>query len=487
MKKTAHINRRTFLKRSATAMGAAGAVMQGAMTSAAVPAGDPNPPKPNIIFAMTDDQGYGDLGYMGHEHLQTPVLDEMAQQGLRLDRFYAHPRCSPTRASVLTGRHSNRSGVFTYGNALRDQEHTVATALREAGYRTGTFGKWHLGSVRAGQPTSPDGHGFDVWSAAANFYENDPWFSRNGEAVQVHGESSAVTVEEALPFIRETVDEGKPFFAMVWFGAPHTPHEATEELQELYSELPDQLRNYYGELTGVDRAMGMLRDELRELGIEQNTLLIFTSDNGGRPQDGAEHRGLRGNKGQVWEGGIRVPAVFEWPSRIEPRISQTPANTVDLYPTFLELAGVEQPHQRPMDGLSLVPLLEGRMQTRPKPLGFWEYMERSGQGMASDEILQNLHEQQQAGEPPDVNEGRIYGPDLDYEEADERPGHAAWMDNEWKLHRLPNGEHQLFHLVDDKGEQNNLIEQHPDVAERMQRQLREWEQSVINSMRGADY
>ncbi len=443
--------------------------------------------RPNIIFAMTDDQGYGDVGYMGHKHLQTPVLDKMAEQGLRLDRFYAHPRSSPTRASVLSGRHPNRSGVFTFGNALREQEHSVATALRDAGYRTGTFGKWHLGSVRAGQPTSPDGHGFDVWSAAPNFYENDPWFSRNGKAVQVQGEGSAVTVEEALPFIRESAKNDKPFFAMIWFGAPHTPHDATQELQDLYADLPDQLRNYYGEITGVDRAMGILRDELRELGIEQNTVVIFTSDNGGRPQDGAEHRGLRGAKAQVWEGGIRVPAVVEWPGRIESRISRVPAITVDLYPTFLELAGIEQPHNRPMDGLSLVPLFEGQMQCRPRALGFWEYMERSGRGMASDEILRNLYEQQQAGEPEDINEGLIYSPDLAYEEADDRPGHAAWIDNKWKLHRLPNGDHKLFHLIDDKGEQNNLADEHPRVFERMKQELAEWEQSVIQSMRGADY
>lgn len=444
--------------------------------------------RPNMIFVMTDDQGYGDVGFMGHPHLRTPVLDQMAHQGLQMHRFYAAaPRCSPTRASVLTGRHPNRSGVFSFGHALRPQEHSIATALREAGYRTGLFGKWHLGSVRAGQPTSPDGHGFEVWSAAPNFYVNDPWFSRNGQPVQVQGEGSAVTVAEAMPFIREAVQQGRPFFAVIWFGAPHTPHEATEELQALYPDLPRRLRNYYGEITGVDQAVGTLRQELRRLGIAENTLLIFTSDNGGQPGDGAEHLGLRGAKSEVWEGGIRVPAVVEWPGRIGPGITHVPASTVDLYPTFLEIAGVCMPHERPMDGISLVPLFEGRMQKRPQPLGFWEYMARRGQRMRSDQILQQLFQQQQTGGEVRINEGQLLGPELAYEEADDRPGHSVWMDNEWKLHRRPNGRFLLFNLRHDQGEQHNVIEQHPDIADRMKRELNEWEESVIRSLRGADY
>ncbi len=442
----------------------------------------------NFIFAMTDDQGYGDVGYMGHRYLHTPVLDAMAENGLRMDRFYtASPVCSPTRASVLTGRHPNRSGTFSWGNALRGEEISVATELRNAGYRTGFFGKWHLGSVRAGRPSSPDGHGFEVWSAAPNFYENDPWFSRNGTAVQVHGEGSAVTVEEALPFIRDAAESGEPFFVVIWFGAPHTPHDAIEELQDLYPDMPDQLRNYYGEITGVDRAMGMVRDALREEGIEGDTLLWFSSDNGGRPRDGAEHRELRGVKGELWEGGIRVPALIEWPGRVEPRVSDIPVGTVDIFPTLLDLAGVNVGHDRPMDGVSLVDYLGGRMQERPAPLGFWNYGAAEGQRMRSDAIVRDLYAQQQAGSDGEINEGRLYGPDLDYAEADERPGSAAWIDGDWKLHRRSEGVHLLFNLADDRGERNNVIERYPERAERMKDALRDWEASVISSMRGADY
>lgn len=144
--------------------------------------------KPNIIFFMTDDQGYGDVGYMGHPKVKTPSIDEMAQNGLRLDRFYASPVCSPTRASVLTGRHPNRSGTFSWGHALRPGEATVINHLKKAGYQTGFFGKWHLGSIRKEGKTSPGAHGFEEWVAAANFYTNDPWMSRNGMPVHLEGE-----------------------------------------------------------------------------------------------------------------------------------------------------------------------------------------------------------------------------------------------------------------------------------------------------------
>lgn len=444
--------------------------------------------RPNIIFCMTDDQGYGDVGYMGHEVLQTPVIDEMASTGLRLDRFYtASPVCSPTRASVVTGRHPNRAGVFRWGNALRPEERSVAALLAEAGYRTGFFGKWHLGSVRASRPTNPSAHGFQRWCAAPNFYMNDPWMSRQGGPVQLEGEGSMVTVEEAVRFLRTAVEEGEPFLAFVWFGSPHTPHQATAELQALYEDQPEQLRNYYGEITGVDRAMGRLREELRALRIEQETLLMFTSDNGGRLRDGAEHLDLRGQKSDLWEGGIRVPAVIEWPGRITPRISHMPSGTVDLLPTFLELAGVDTPTDRALDGISLVPLIDGQMNQRPRPLGFWDYPKPETVGMRSDEIVQELKAILDSGRDAEINEGVLHGPDQPWDELDDYPGRAVWMDGPWKLHRLADQRLLLFHLEDDPGEQTDLADQQPERVEQMRQQLRAWEDSVIASVRGADY
>lgn len=445
-------------------------------------------PRPNIVFCITDDQGYGDVGYMGHPVLQTPVLDEMAASGLRFDRFYsASPVCSPTRASVLTGRHPSRAGVFRWGNALRPQERTLATLIGQAGYRTGFFGKWHLGSVRADRPTNPAAHGFDFWCAAPNYFLNNPWMSVQGKPVQLQGEGSMVTVERSLEFIRGAAGDKQPFMAFICFGAPHTPHRATKALRALYPDQPNQLRNYYGEITGIDRAMGRLRDELRELGIAGNTLLVFTSDNGGRPQDGSDLKNLRGHKGQLWEGGIRVPALMVWPGRIEPRVTAVPAGSVDFFPTFLELAGVTVPGDRPLDGISLVPLIDGQVDARPQPLAFWDYPKPETMAMRSDEIVQQLQAVLAAGGEGEIPEGRLHGPDQPYEELDDYPGHSVWMEGAWKLHRTPEHKFLLYNLESDPAERHNVIAEHAERTERMKQQLRAWEETVIHSVRGGDY
>lgn len=444
--------------------------------------------KPNIIFVMTDDQGYGDVGYMGHPEIKTPNIDEMARNGLRLDRFYASPVCSPTRASVLTGRHPNRSGTFSWGNALRPQEGTLITHLNQAGYQTGFFGKWHLGSIRAEGATSPGAHGFDEWMAAANFYTNNPWMSRNGTPVQLKGEGSAATVDIALEFIEKAARKEAPFIVFIWTGSPHLPHEAIPELQELYPDQPDNLKNYYGEISGIDRAVGHLRAQLRELEIAEQTLLWFASDNGGRLPE-ANNRELRGEKGELWEGGIRVPSVLEWPGHIEPRISQTPSAMVDLFPTFLELAGVNPKEKvTPKDGISLVPLITGKTDYREAPIGFWNYSGIGGQIMRSDGIVQDLQRLQQGKLSEDeLNEGRVNSPDLSYEGVERYPGAAAWIEESWKLHSKSDSISALYNLSDDPEEEDNLLKQNPERAERMHKALREWQNSVINSMRGEDY
>ncbi len=195
--------------------------------------------KPNIVLVMADDQGWGEMGYIGHPKLKTPNFDSMAKDGLRFDRFYAAaPVCSPTRGSVLTGRHPNRFGCFKWGNTLRPQEVTIAEALKTAGYTTGHFGKWHLGSVINGSPVTPGASGFDEWVSAPNFFDNDPILSDQGKAVAFKGESSEVTVDAALKFISKNAKEEKPFFAVVWFGSPHVPHIAAKEDFELYKDAP---------------------------------------------------------------------------------------------------------------------------------------------------------------------------------------------------------------------------------------------------------
>ncbi|HID78831.1 MAG TPA: N-acetylgalactosamine 6-sulfate sulfatase, partial [Planctomycetaceae bacterium] len=406
---------------------------------------------PNIVLCMADDQGWGDMAYNGHPVLKTPNFDAMAGEALRFDRFYAAaPVCSPTRGSVLTGRHPNRFGCFKWGHTLRPQEITLAEALKTAGYTTGHFGKWHLGSVRRGSPVNPGASGFDVWVSSPNFFDNDPTLSVQGKAVPMQGESSMVTVDTALDFIRRCVAERKRFLAVVWFGSPHGPHRALEQYLRLYPDQPPPKQHFYGEITAMDEAFGKLRYELRRLGVHRNTILWYCSDNGALKVGSTG--GHRGNKGQVYEGGLLVPAILEWPARIpEPRRTAVRCNTSDIYPTLLEITGVSMPHQPPLDGISLVPLIEGRMERRPEPMGFWDFPE-PGISTPSQRWMSELLTAQRAGREPEkdwklrLDAGKIT---RRYAES-QLPGHAAWIDGDWKLHRIADkgGRNVRYELYD---------------------------------------
>ena len=187
------------------------------------------------------------------------------------------------RGSLLTGRHPNRFGCFSWGHSLRPQEETIAEALKPVGYVTGHFGKWHLGSLHPDSPVNPGNQGFDTWFSSPNFFENDPLMCRNGKVVHTHGEGSKVTVDAAIQFIRDAVAGKQQFLAVVWFGSPHSPHVALKEDRDLYADLPARLQNFYGEITAMDRAIGQLRSELTRLGIDDNTLFWYNSDNGAIP------------------------------------------------------------------------------------------------------------------------------------------------------------------------------------------------------------
>ncbi len=443
--------------------------------------------RPNIILAMADDQGWGDMGYMGHEVLKTPVFDEMAKAGLRFDRFYAAaPVCSPTRASVLTGRHPNRMGCFQWGHTMRKHEITIAEALKSAGYTTSHFGKWHLGSVRADSEVAPGKNGFDEWASAPNFYENSPLFSHNGKVIETKGESSAVTVDLALKWMAKVKD--KPFLSVIWFGNPHGPHIGTEKFLKMYEGENKAYANFYAEITGMDAAMGQLRKGLRKLGVADNTILWYCSDNGGlKPNSMA---GLSGKKGKLLEGGIRVPGIIEWPDVIKKhRITNVPANTVDIYPTILELAGVKQPTQQPLlDGVSLAPLIQGKTFTRRKPMGFWHYP-AGGRGMYARKILEALRAEQVAGnQAPAPKAGFV---DRQYP-LDKFPGPSAWINGDWKLHRIvdkggTNPTYKLYNLGKDVQEKTDLAVAQPEVLTRLKSELAAWQKSVVSSLNGADY
>lgn len=435
---------------------------------------------PNIVLCMSDDQGWGDVGYRNHPVLKTPVMDELAATGLRFERFYAAaPVCSPTRASVLTGRHPNRCGCFSWGYTIRPQEITVAEALKTAGYRTGHFGKWHVGPVRAESPIAPGASGFDEWFSSPNFFENNPLMSRKGNVVRTRGEGSEVVVDAAIEFIRGAVKARRPFLAVVWFGSPHVPYEALEEDRLPYRGQPEKLQHYYGEIAAMDRAIGKLRRELRTLGTAGNTLFWYNSDNGPIPIGSTG--GLSGLKGDLGEGGIRVPAMVEWPDRIpSPRIIDIPCGTVDIYPTLIEIAGARVPRQvRPLDGISLIPLFEGRMERRTKPLGFWVYPER-GVPVSSARVLEEMERGAPAPAAPDP--GRITA----RYPLDHLPGPAAWIDGDYKLHRRRETL-ELYNLAADAAETNNLAAREPERAAQMGAALEAWQKSVVRSLNGADY
>jgi len=462
------------------------------LCSACNSAGELASRKPNIILVMADDQGWGDMAYRGHPYIKTPHFDLMASEGISFDHFYASaPVCSPTRGSVMTGRHPNRFACFTWGRTLRPQESTIAEVLKEAGYVSGHFGKWHLGSVRRGSPVNPGTSGFDEWLSAPNFFDNDPILSREGIAVQCSGESSMVTVDAALEFIRKHEGGDIPYFAVVWFGSPHSPHLAVQEDREIYTKQDEKFQHFYGEISGMDRAFGKLRNELREMDSYSNTILWYCSDNGGLPKLGKT--GGRGHKGQIYEGGLRVPSLLQWPGRFtEPEIIAAPASTSDIFPTLLELADIDYTSAVPLDGLSLLSILEGKEVKRSQAIGFWAYPEAGIRTPSAEWMPELLEAQKKGSVAGDSSRLRLDAGDLSkFYPSDTLPGHAAWLDWPWKLHRIAQKSGsiswELYNLENDSMETENLVRQKPDLLSTMQSSLETWQLSVVNSMNGADY
>ncbi|QDU95811.1 sulfatase family protein [Lignipirellula cremea] len=474
---------------------------------------------PNIVLLMGDDHGWEETGYNGHPHVKTPVLDEMAAQGLRFDRFYSgHPNCSPTRASFLTGRHPNRMGTFAPGWSMRPEERTIAHIARQAGYQCGHFGKWHVGTVKAVSPTNPGAMGFHEWLSHDNFFELDPALSRNGGPPEVYpGESSEILVREAIRFIDRAQQDNKPFLTVIWFGSPHEPYSGLPADLALYDDLParyarkkvrltsnetgqpvtrpqgEVLRERYAEITAMDRAIGQLRSHLAETGLRENTLLFYCGDNGtsGDAALASPHRGV---KSEIYEGGSLVPGVIEWPARItKPRTTSVRASTSDLLPTLCALTGQPLP-DRPIDGVDLTPLFDGKLSERPEPLCFWMYDTSRFQNVKR---IPYIDPQQQEGTTPLVKmlAGKYTRSFTNYrhppqDEADFR-GARSIIRGDFKLVVQDKGEsdvqQELFDLKADPAEKVNLVDQQPAVAAELAAALREWQQSVLNSLRGADY
>ena len=441
--------------------------------------------KPNIILAMADDLGWGDLGFNGNRIIKTPHLDEMARAGLRFERFYSGaPVCSPTRGSCLTGRHPYRYGIWSANQGhLRKEEIGLAEALKTQGYTTGHFGKWHLGTLdptRSGKGAGRDAarnymtpgmQGTDEWfateygvrlwdpftDAAANpYYHNGKLATENLE-----GDDSRVLMDRAIPFIRKAAAEKKPFLAVIWFHAPHEPVVAGPEFRKMYAGRDEGEQHFYGVITALDVQMGRLRKELRDLGIADNTMLWFTSDNGpeGDTGDKGTQRGsagpFRGRKRSLWEGGIHVPGLLEWPALIKPgSVTSIPCSTLDYFPTTLDILGFKMTGQpEPGDGVSLVPLFEGKMKERPVPIPF-ETLGGTGSKSSRD------------------------SPKM------------ALVDNRYKLLTDMEGagdKDLLFDLLADRGETKNLAAENADIVQSMKAKLAAFRASCQRSAAGKDY
>ncbi len=462
-------NRRAFLK--ALGLGAASLVWRRRLVAAPQP-------KPSVILCMTDDQGWGDTGYNGHPVLKTPTLDAMARSGIRFDRFYSGaPVCSPTRGSALTGRHPYRYGIF-FANVghMRKREITLAEALKTQGYTTGHFGKWHLGTLttkikdsnrgRPGQTrhySPPWKNGFDVcfateakvptWNPMIKPGTQDTPYGthywdgpEHRVADNLEGDDSRVIMDRVIPFIQGAVKAGKPFLAVVWFHTPHLPVVAGPKYREMYADQPGRAQHYLGCITAMDEQVGRLRKELGRLGVAGNTLLWFCSDNGpeGRrktPTNGSAGP-LRGRKRSLYEGGIRVPGLLEWPAKIKtPRVVKMPCSTSDYFPTVLDALGFTMKGQpEPVDGVSLLPLIEGKMAERPRPIGF------------------------------------------------ESAGQVALIGSRHKIYKGRRGrKYELYDLIEDPGEKRDLAAEKPDIVKRMAATLEQWRASCKNSLAGQDY
>jgi len=373
-------------------------------------------PKPNIVLIVADDLGYGDLSIQGCKEISTPHIDSIAQAGIRFTNGYVTcPVCAPSRAGLMSGRYQDRFG-FT-GNpeagakwGLPAGEQTIASVLKAAGYRTAAFGKWHLGEEPQYRPTA---RGFDEFygflSGMHSYFKAEdpkwgPIVRGDAEPAKLDKYLTFKLADEACAFVESAKDN--PFFLYLAFNAPHTPMEAPPEYLAKTKRIKDPRRTVYAAMVmALDDAVGQVLKSIHDAGIEETTLIVFLSDNGGATIDGSERNGssnapLRGSKAQLWEGGIRVPFFISWPEKFSAgQVIDAPIISLDLFPTFAALAGAEVPGN--CDGLDLSELLRGEIKKLPARDFFWRFYDtqaavRSGDmkwvRIAPDRGLYNISE-----------------------------------------------------------------------------------------------
>jgi arylsulfatase A-like enzyme len=342
--------------------------------------------RPNIVVILADDMGWGDSSTYGHKVTRTPSMDKLAAQGMKFTQGYsASGVCSPSRSAILTGRTPYRNGVWRHLSGhhkayLRASEITYPELLKDIGYQTCHVGKWHLLSKpQFDNPEFPqpgDQGGYDYWMATHNnadpSHKNPKNFIRNGDPVgEMIGYSAPLVADEAIRWLKEVRDPAKPFVLSVWFHEPHKPIATDIKFSSLYPDQNERNSTYYGNITQMDYALGKVMKALDAVGVSENTLLIFTSDNGPVASEGGSTGGLRGGKRSDFEGGICVPFLVRWPSHITAgTVSDIPVIGTDIFSTVLDTTGIAPPSDRTIDGVSMLPVFKGQRVERKTPL-FW--------------------------------------------------------------------------------------------------------------------
>ncbi len=409
--------------------------------------------QPNLLVILSDDHGYQDVGFQGGKEVPTPHLDRLATTGIRFTQGYAsHPFCSPTRAGLLTGRHQARFGheynpvydPLDPKEGLPLSEKLLPQYLREAGYATSWVGKWHLGASPDHVPWKRGfektfgfiggGHQFLGWKPNQRQYTL-PLTEQGMPLDQVPEHLTIELGRRAAAFIKES--QGKPWFQYVAFNAPHTPHQPTPEREAKFSHIENpQRRKYLAQVSLLDDAIGEVLAALEASGQSDRTLVIFFGDNGGPVKNGADNGSLRGQKGQVYEGGIRVPFVMRWPNRFPSGTTDDrPIISLDVLPTALAAAGISLPSDKVIDGVNLLPFLTTEKMSAPHSRLCW----RAAQGTA-----------------------------------------RAVREGSWKMVRLNGMPDELYDLATDPGEQRNVVSTHPEVAQKLAQSFSDWEKEMID-------
>ncbi len=455
---------------------------------------NPRAPRPNVIIIFTDDQGYGDLGCYGSKSVKTPNLDRLARQGMRFtDSYASNALCTPSRAGLLTGRYPQRTGldwiirpeptlksrlITKFGQMLSDlgvtdvgeapeiygiprDEILLPEALKVAGYRTGMVGKWHLGDFTRFPEYFPTRHGFDYYYGVPYANRMTPFPVYHGEKCVIDDlkELSRLTLlytDAAIDFIESSKVSEEPFFlyfAQTW---PHEPLAASEKFKGtskggLYGDVVEEL----------DWGVGKLMDYLRRKGLEKNTLVLFSSDNG--PIHSGSTGGLRGAKGQSFEGGFRVPFIARWPEKIPAgSVCRAPSMNIDFFPTLLKLAGVGLPEDRVIDGKDIMGLMSGRQKKSPhEALYFYHHDELEGVRSGKWKYFRYIHTYQYPMpiDKPHTPLGKL----------------AKGKGGSWPL---------LYDMELDPGEQYNLIDTYPERGKKMLKLMENWEKKMRQNPRG---